>query len=87
MDELIPNNRPGRQLLNNIVDRAARATPDLVYAELPRSPVDLIDNTHGAESSQRRHRKEAYITFVLMRVGWRLNRGLDARNHDQAAGP
>ena len=41
MDELIPNDRPGRQLLNNIVDRAARATPDLVYAELPRSPVDL----------------------------------------------
>lgn len=33
--------RPAKQLLNSIVDETARATPDLVYAELPKSPVDL----------------------------------------------
>ena len=41
MNELTPPNHPGKQLLNNVVDRTARATPDLVYAELPKSSVDL----------------------------------------------
>lgn len=41
MAELIHHEGLGKQLLNNIVDGAARTTPDSVYAELPRSPVDL----------------------------------------------
>lgn len=44
MNDSIHNDRPGKQLLNNVVDSIARASPDLVYAELPRSPVDL---SHG----------------------------------------
>lgn len=41
MSKLTSPDHPGKQLLNNVVDRKARLTPDLVYAELPRSPVDL----------------------------------------------
>ena len=33
--------RSCKQLLNNVIDNTARATPDLIYAELPKSPVDL----------------------------------------------
>ena len=45
MPEPIHNDRPGKQVLNNVVDSAARTTPDLVYAELPRSSTDLSQVT------------------------------------------
>ena len=41
MNKLTRRDPPGKQLLNNVVDRIARVTPDLVYAELPKSSVDL----------------------------------------------
>ena len=41
MDKPTHFDRPSKELLNNVVDRIARVTPDLVYAELPKSPVDL----------------------------------------------
>ena len=41
MTEPTHNDRLGKKLLNNVVDSVARTTPDLVYAELPRSSVDL----------------------------------------------
>ena len=41
MNKLTRPDPAGKQLLNNVVDRTARVTPDLVYAELPRSSVDL----------------------------------------------
>ncbi len=41
MTEPLHSGRLCKQLLNNVVDGAAKTTPDLVYAELPRSSVDL----------------------------------------------
>ncbi|KAL6713342.1 hypothetical protein ACLMJK_008807 [Lecanora helva] len=41
MTKPVHKDRLCNELLNNVVDRIAKVTPDSVYAELPRSPVDL----------------------------------------------
>lgn len=60
--------RPAKQLLNNIIDRTAKATPDLVYAELPKSPVDLSQG----------YRQVTYRDFAngINAVAWWLRKSL-----------
>ena len=68
MTESIHNDRVGNQLLNNVVDNAARTTPGLVYAELPRSCVDL----------SRGFRQVTYCDFAnaINGVAWWLRKNL-----------
>ena len=68
MTESIPNGRVGKQILNNVVDNTARTTPNLVYAELPRSCVDL---SHG-------FRQVTYRDFAnaINGVAWWLRKNL-----------
>ena len=46
MNKLTSPDHPDKELLNNVVDRTARVTPDLVYAELPKSSTDLSLGFH-----------------------------------------